>query len=894
MIGKDSWFGTAAKIGAVCLLLAWTQVVHAVQVRISVSPERVTVGQQFMVVVEVQGEGVGQVPRPTLPEHPQIRRTGQYESRNFSYVNGRMTGSLAVRYVMVGLEPGNYELGPATVQSGDESVASNPVNVEVLAAGSSANVGPGSSGGGPAGPSPGTPQPGAPPRAGGANDAAVQSGGKDIFVVAEVNDKTPYVNQQITYTFTFLRRAGIQIFQGSQYAPPEATGFWKEELDTTEPTEVVIDGKQYIAERVRIAYFPTGPGEFTIGEANLTTSVAEMRSRRRDPFDIFGQDPFGFFREGREVRLQTNPIKIRVQPLPEESKPSDFCGGVGKFTLESSVDKTLLKAGDPATLTLKLFGEGNVKVIPAPDLSQIDGFKIYESESHESSAAAGGKIRGEKSWQFVLVPTTGGIAEIPAIHLSVFNPETRAYETLQTKPIPVTVEATALDEALSRGEGLEIAKEKVRLRERDIRYLKDAPTKFRRAGGRIPISPTLLLQHAVPALLFGGALYVRRRKDRMASDVRWARSQKARGIAEKTLQESDKALRAGDLELFHGALSKALRGYVADRLHVSSASLDLASVRDELVRRGLTTEQFDELTRMIAHCDLARYSPQGKDVSRAAELLREARNWVANFAKLAVFLGFVLALVAPDRSLAGTSADWHAAFDRGMSAYESGDFEAAQTAFREILEDGVDDAVVHYNVANASFKVGKLGEAIFHYRKAKALAPRDEDVEANLEYARFLARDTTEGTPTDETRSETWASRLTPEEIFRWTPHGFAAACVLGIVGLFVPSRLRKPTRQLAMAGLVLWAVAATSSAVLAAWNARDPEGVVLAKSVDVRTGPATNLPVAFVLHEGAEVTIQGTRGSWVEIALSRELHGWVEESGIARLEYNLTPQRSN
>ena len=41
---------------------------------------------------------------------------------------------------------------------------------------------------------------------------------------------------------------------------------------------------------------------------------------------IFGRDPLGAFRSGRDVLLQTDPVVVDVKPLPSVGKPSGFSG----------------------------------------------------------------------------------------------------------------------------------------------------------------------------------------------------------------------------------------------------------------------------------------------------------------------------------------------------------------------------------------------------------------------------------------------------------------------------------------------------------------------------------------------------------------------------------------
>jgi hypothetical protein len=584
----------------------------ALDVGLSVSQKEIAVGEPFAVTVEVRVEGMGNIPSPTLPEVEGLRQVGRYDSRNFSYVNGLMTGSLVVEYRMVADEPGTYTLGPATAEKGKERARSGTVSVKVLPAGSAAKV-PGSS-----------PLP--------QEDDGTGAEGTDLLVLGSVDDENPYVNEQITYTFTFLRR--VRILEGARYTPPTTVGFWVEELDSTEPREVVVDGVRYVAERIRTALFPTGPGEYSIGPSTVVVTVEDRsRRRRRDPFDFFGNDPFGFLRSGREVRLQSDPVVVNVRPLPAAGKPADFSGAVGRFELAATVDRQEVRAGDPVTLTVKLAGEGNVRVVPTPDLSSLEGFKIYDSEASEASHAVGGRIRGEKSWEYVLVPTAGGDVEIPPITLAVFDPEKNAYVTLATAAIPLHVETTDLEDALARGGDLGLAKERVRLRQRDIRYIKPLPASFRQAGS-LPITrPTYIALHVVPALAVLAATWTRRRRERLRSDPRYARSVRARKAAERRLRVAANALEREDPALVYSELSSALRGYVADRLHLAAANLDEGTVRGGLERLEVPAEEADDLFDLLEACDSARFSPAAANPEAAANLHARAKAWILKVEK---------------------------------------------------------------------------------------------------------------------------------------------------------------------------------------------------------------------------------------------------------------------
>ena len=66
-------------------------------------------------------------------------------------------------------------------------------------------------------------------------------------------------------------------------------------------------------------------------------------------------------------------------------------------------------------------------------------------------------------------------------------------------------------------------------------------------------------------------------------------------------------------------------------------------------------------------------------------------------------------------------------FERGNAYYQSGDFPAAERAYRSLLDQGVDSGSLYYNLGNSCFKQKKLGEAIYYWEKARRKLPGDAE-----------------------------------------------------------------------------------------------------------------------------------------------------------------------
>ena len=74
-------------------------------------------------------------------------------------------------------------------------------------------------------------------------------------------------------------------------------------------------------------------------------------------------------------------------------------------------------------------------------------------------------------------------------------------------------------------------------------------------------------------------------------------------------------------------------------------------------------------------------------------------------------------------------------WEMGNKAYMEGAYDKAIEEYCAILEGGEYSLELYYNLANAYYKTGDLGNAIAYYRKAELFAPRDADTSANLKRA---------------------------------------------------------------------------------------------------------------------------------------------------------------
>ena len=110
-------------------------------------------------------------------------------------------------------------------------------------------------------------------------------------------------------------------------------------------------------------------------------------------------------------------------------------------------------------------------------------------------------------------------------------------------------------------------------------------------------------------------------------------------------------------------------------------------------------------------------------------------------------LAFIAILNNVGRAAASDPKILPSVFARANSSYESGDFASAEKLYRQILDAGVENGAVFYNLGNTCFKQKKIGAAIYYWEKARMMLPHDADIRSNLELANLYVVDQIEKRP---------------------------------------------------------------------------------------------------------------------------------------------------
>ncbi len=214
--------------------------------------------------------------------------------------------------------------------------------------------------------------------------------------------------------------------------------------------------------------------------------------------------------------------------------------------------------------------------------------------------------------------------------------------------------------------------------------------------------------------------------------------------------------------------------------------------------------------------------------------------------------------------------------------YDSEDFSAAALLFQNAVNKSPNNPFLQYDLGNALFKSGKLGEAIVAYQRAFDLMPRNSDIRYNLAFALNRAGENLipSGVPPILFYIFYWLSLKELSGAF-WL---FVWILLLS-AGIWI--KLKKPASLRPIMGFAF----IFSSVFGIWWGIRfvlepDSLGVIVTQTAEVRSGPGESFSVDFTAPEGRRVEILSESSGWIEVGLLKEgSRGWVSSKDVEKVD---------
>lgn len=574
-------------------------VAQEVEFTAATSHNALATGDRFQIEFKVNSKISGFTP-PDLSNFRVL--SGPNQATNMSWVNGQTSTSLSYSYVLMAIKEGKFTIQPASVVVNGKTYKSNTISINV---GKGVQV---------------------------QQQQQQQKANSDINasdelqIKAAVNKTTVYQGEQLVATYKLYTKIGIA---GNELIKNAAlNGFWSQEIDLgqTQWTEEIIGGYRWHVATIRkIVLFPQRSGNLEIDPLEMRFVTQKRVSGGQSVFDQF----FGKVVE-EEHFLKSKSIKINVLPYPEP-KPANFNNAVGNLDMKVDVSSNEVKANEAINIKVKISGNGNLPLIDKINIDFPKDFEVYDPKISDNTKTSVNGVAGTKEYDYLVIPRYPGEYNIEPISFSYFNPATKKYETINSQPLTFKIakgDGTAANMTYTSGN-----KEDIKLLGEDIRFIHTNNLIFINPNDNFYGSWKFYLLLLLAPILFI-LTFIFRNKIRAAnSDLAMVKSRKANKLATKLLASAEKSLKENNKNAFYEATSKALFGYVGNKLNIATSELTQANIKEKLKKVAVSDETINELIETLDLCDMARFAPVPVSEQNVYESAKKSINKLENEVK---------------------------------------------------------------------------------------------------------------------------------------------------------------------------------------------------------------------------------------------------------------------
>jgi tetratricopeptide (TPR) repeat protein len=864
-----------------CLLLgSWNSSTQAAEATIDVSTRETYVGVPIILEISINNATDHEQPEIPAVDGLEIQPLGapsQRRSQSITIINGRQTSTvrstIAYRFSVTPLREGTFTIPPVKLTMGNLHTITKAVRIV----------------------------------------ATKSETGDLLFVEVTSDQREVYVGQPINLTLKIWIRPyknndlGVQFSEEDMWSRIAESTKWgplakrMQELaenrqrpggqsvlrstGTTAAGDEPVDREYYLYE-IDTTIYPDRPGPIDASGLRVVVDYPLELGRAGGFFDdpFFGGPGFSVTKS-RPVVAEAVVDSIMVKPIPEAGRPADYNGAVGKYSIITDAKPTKVKVGDPITLHIGIDGDGPMELVQAPNLvAQPDLTKDFKVTDEPLAGIVDGK---RKLFATTIRPLRTDVTEIPPISYSYFDPVQGKFVTSKSQPIAIEVEPAevlalnAIVGGSRRDNAPTPSQPSVGEASETAITLFSGPDVLQSVPRSKLIPDRWLLLLWLPPLLTLVAFIVTQQ-----SAIRSALSQfvSPRRRFERQLQAA-----TNETEV-----ATALQNFLAAKFRSSPAST--------------TREQTVGYLRAAGHVDLAvraerlyanaQKAATGLSVNSSLETMkREAAELVQSLGASSVrrvrsaslsptsllllaclWLPTAPANAAPELSPEQQSEVLQEAVAKfqELEAANSTDqtaYEAIAQKFQWLVDGGIQNDQLYFNLATSQLAAGQRGKAIANYRRALRFDPGNSLVREQLAAAEVMS------TARIERINEVLLSlvSLRTIEVLLVT-----AWLVFWISLLLRALRLAVPWKTLAGLSMLAILFCGGSYWLAVAPVLRDDIGVLVEAEVTVYQGDGTEFPTVTKLSnaEGRLVKVLAARGDWVQLESDSTI-GWVPRRTI-------------
>jgi hypothetical protein len=373
------------KLIAWCLLLvtinAWAEI------QIQIDPSQVTMGETFRLLIVQDDNKEGGVPDLSVLQKD-FAILGTERQVNYTVINGQTQYQSQWTVLLRALKTGTITI--PSIKVGFEQ--STPVTINVQGAADPSTT----------------------------KDTAVQQ--QDVMLTTEVDQKKPYVNQQIIYK---VKLYISKRFLDTDYQGPKVDDALLIPLGEARRYHEVQNNINYVVEEQIYAIYPQKSGTLHIASPTFNAIVYDYNPQK--------------------VKAQDKTIQLTVQPAPKEYQGKEWLPAT-QVHLTERYENTNQSMAQGSTLTRTIILEAvaiPAQLLPTLNFAETDAFNVYPEKGAEKNEIKQGKLVGTVEIKVTYLFNKAGKTTIPELRLPWFNTETGKQEIAVLPPRSIDITPSA-------------------------------------------------------------------------------------------------------------------------------------------------------------------------------------------------------------------------------------------------------------------------------------------------------------------------------------------------------------------------------------------------------------------------------------------------------------------
>ena len=212
-------------------------------------------------------------------------------------------------------------------------------------------------------------------------------------------------------------------------------------------------------------------------------------------------------------------------------------------------------------------------------------------------------------------------------------------------------------------------------------------------------------------------------------------------------------------------------------------------------------------------------------------------------------------------------------------------YEQAQEQYEQIIALGIESGNLYYNMGNAYFKSGRLGEALSNFERAKRLIPNDSDLKANINFVESLRENPVLAIKPGWiiTVLEYFAGYFSMNCLSLIWVYIYWLLLIISSMTVLLP-RYRALLKNYIICGVIILLLVSCVWAVKFYDIESRVYAFVIDNVIDSKFAPTEEATTHFKVYEGTRVEIIREDGKWARIKTPDNKIGWASRLALDKI----------